>query len=109
MGFLDKLFGSKNGPEAAAFAMRVETVFVIPGRGVVATGKVEAGAITSGDTVYFTSSRGESKTCRAELQLDEETHPGVKTATAGMIAGLLLRGVEKVEVPEGLAIFGTPR
>jgi len=109
MGFLDKLFGSKNGPEAAAFVMRVEMIFGITGRGAVVTGKVDAGAISSGDTVYFTSSRGERKTCLVDLQLGEKTHPGVKTATAGMNAGLLLRGVEKEELTEGVMIFGAPR
>ena len=109
MGFLDGLFASKNSPGAADFAMRVEMIFGITGRGAVVTGKVDAGAISSGDLVYFTSSHGESKSCRVDLQLDEKTHPGVKTATAGMNAGLMLRGVEKEEVTEGSMIFGAPQ
>ena len=109
MGFLRGLFGSKSGPGAAAFAMRAEMIFGIAGRGAVVTGKVDAGAVSSGDTVYFTSSGGERRTCRVDLQLDEDARPGVKTAGAGMNISLMLRGVEKEEIAEGAMLFGVPR
>jgi elongation factor Tu len=107
MGLFGGLFGSKNGPDAAAFALRVEMLFPIAGRGTVVTGAVQAGAITSGDTIYFTTAQGKKISCRADVQLDEETLPGVTTALVGMNAGLLLRGIEEYEVPAGTMIFGT--
>ncbi|OGR44521.1 MAG: hypothetical protein A2X35_00200 [Elusimicrobia bacterium GWA2_61_42] len=109
MGLFDSLFGSSNGPEAEAFSMRVETVFAITGRGLVVTGKVEAGAVSNNDTIYFITAQGKPRSCRADVQLDEETHPGVKTASAGMNAGLLLRGLETTDIAEGALITGRPR
>lgn len=109
MGLFNSLFGSSNGPEAEAFAMKVETVFAITGRGLVVTGRVETGAISKGDTIYFTTAQGQRRSCRADVELDEETRPGVKTASAGMNAGLLLRGVEKNDLAEGTLITGRPR
>ncbi len=103
---MDKLFGRTNGPEAEAFVMKVEDIFGIPGRGTMVTGRAESGALSSGDTVYFTTAQGREHACRAEVELDHETYPGAKTAAAGMNLGLMLRGVEKEEVHPGLLIRG---
>lgn len=89
--------------------MKVETVFGITGRGTLVTGKVETGAISSGENVYFTAPDGSRHSCRVEVELDEETHPGVRKAGIGMNAGLMLLGAERSEVAEGTMIYGSPR
>lgn len=104
MGLFDGLFGSKNGAEA--FTMKVEQVFGIIGRGTVVIGKVETGAIQSGENVYFTSPSGKRHSCRVEVELDQETYPGVQKACAGMTAGLMLLGVEREETAEGVMLYG---
>lgn len=109
MGIFDGLFGRKNGSQASAFTMKAEMIFSITGRGTVVTGKVETGAISSGETVYFTSPDGEKRSCRVEVELDQETHPGVRTASAGMNAGIMLLGAERSEISEGTVISGSPQ
>ena len=109
MGLFDNLFGSKNGPGAAAFAMKVDTLFAMGDRGTIATGMVQTGSISNGEMIYFTTAQGKKTSCRAEVQLDEETHPGATTAAVGMNAGLLLRGIQEHEVPAGTMIFGSPQ
>lgn len=106
MGLLDRIFGSKNGAEAADFKMKVDMVFGIMGRGTVVAGMVETGAIQSGENVYFISPGGKRHCCRVEVELDQETHPGIQKAGQGMNVGLLLLGVERSEVAEGLMLYG---
>lgn len=108
MGIFDGLFGRKNGSQASAFAMKVDMIFSITGRGTLVTGKVESGAISSGETVYFTSPDGTKRSCRVEVELDQETYPGVQKASAGMNAGIMLLGAERSEIGEGAMIYGRP-
>ena len=66
MGILTKIFGGtkKRGGRSAAspfevFSMKVKRdIFPIVGRGVVVTGAVESGTISSGEKVFFTSRSG---------------------------------------------------
>ncbi|PIU20502.1 MAG: hypothetical protein COT18_01955 [Elusimicrobia bacterium CG08_land_8_20_14_0_20_59_10] len=76
MGLFGDLFSSKNGPEARAFVMKAADVFGIAGRGALVTGRVEAGAIADGDTVYFTSVTGKKLSARVKVELDQDKCPG---------------------------------
>jgi elongation factor Tu len=109
MGIFDGLFGKKNGSQAPVFIVKAEMIFSITGRGTLVTGKVETGAIASGETVYFTSPDGEKRSCRVEVELDQETYPGVQKASAGMNAGILLLGAERSEIGEDTVISGSPQ
>jgi translation elongation factor EF-Tu-like GTPase len=77
------------GP-AGPFRMTVEDVFVIAGRGTVATGRIEAGSVTVGQQV---------RVARAGAALGTTTVTGVEmfrkqldTASAGDNVGLLVGG-----------------
>jgi hypothetical protein len=107
MGLFDGIFGRKNGPEAAAFSMRVDFVLrLLPGKTAV-SGQVVSGAIAEGDLVYFTTVHGEKKSCRAVLP-PPDTEPKEQLPPGVIITGLLLP-VEEPEVAVGTMIFGSPR
>jgi len=84
------------------FLMPVEDVFTITGRGTVATGRIEAGVINTGDAVDILG-MGDSNL--------ESTVTGVEMfrkildrGEAGDNVGLLLRGVEKSQIKRGMVI-----
>ncbi len=75
--------------------MTVEDVFLIANRGVVATGRVENGALRVGDTVHING--GPAVTVDAiekfRKQLDE--------ASAGENVGVLMRSIDKDQISRG--------
>ena len=84
------------------FLMPVEDIFSITGRGTVATGRIEAGVVKTGDEVQI-------------IGLGEEPRKSVVTGVemfrkildqgeAGDNVGLLLRGIDKKEVKRGQVI-----
>ncbi|MDG1776498.1 MAG: elongation factor Tu [Crocinitomicaceae bacterium] len=84
------------------FLMPVEDVFTITGRGTVATGRIEAGVINTGDAVDILG-MGDSNL--------ESTVTGVEMfrkildrGEAGDNVGLLLRGIEKSQIKRGMVI-----
>ena len=84
------------------FLMPVEDVFTITGRGNVATGRIEAGVINTGDAVDILG-MGDSNL--------ESTVTGVEMfrkildrGEAGDNVGLLLRGIEKSQIKRGMVI-----
>ena len=80
------------------FRMTVEDVFVIRGRGVVATGRVEEGALRVGDEVHIGD--------RGPVRVDgiEAFRKVIDEAQAGDNIGLLFRGVEKGDIERGALI-----
>ncbi|HQX55881.1 MAG TPA: EF-Tu/IF-2/RF-3 family GTPase [Pyrinomonadaceae bacterium] len=83
------------------FLMSVEDVFYISGRGVVATGKIERGTIKTGDTVEIIGIRA---TKTATVSGIERFRKIVAEGTAGEIVGIMLRGVERMDVERGQVI-----
>jgi elongation factor Tu len=84
------------------FLMPVEDVFTITGRGTVATGRIEAGVINTGDAVDILG--------MGDANL-ESTVTGVEMfrkildrGEAGDNVGLLLRGIEKSQIKRGMVI-----
>ena len=89
-------------PERAVdkpFLMPVEDVFTITGRGTVATGRVERGAVKVGDSVEIVGLKDETRTVVVtgvemfRKQLDQ--------GIAGDNIGALLRGVQRTEIERG--------
>jgi len=81
------------------FLMPVEDVFSITGRGTVATGRVERGAIKVGDEVEIVGLREESrKTVVTGVEMFRKI---LDQAVAGDNIGTLLRGVQRTEVERG--------
>ncbi len=80
---------------SAEFA--VEDVFTITGRGQVATGTVSSGTVRVGDRVVVL--RGATEVGTSEVTGIEMFRKKAAEATAGSMAGLLLRG--RLEIARG--------
>ena len=84
------------------FLMPVEDVFSITGRGTVATGRIEAGVINSGEAVDIVG-MGEEKLTSTVTGV-EMFRKILDRGEAGDNVGLLLRGVDKTDIRRGMVI-----
>ncbi|MDP6909307.1 MAG: EF-Tu/IF-2/RF-3 family GTPase, partial [Flavobacteriales bacterium] len=84
------------------FIMPVEDVFSITGRGTVATGRIEAGVINTGDNVEILG-MGEEK-LTSTITGVEMFRKILDRGEAGDNVGLLLRGIEKTDIKRGMVI-----
>ncbi len=80
--------------------MTVADVFVIRGRGAVATGEVEAGALTVGDEVLINGERA------VRVDAIEAFRKKLDSASAGDTVGLLMRSLGSSDVKSGDVITG---
>lgn len=81
------------------FLMPVEDVFTITGRGTVATGRVERGALKVGDEVEIVGIAEETrKTVATGIEMFRKL---LDSAQAGDNIGALLRGVERKDIERG--------
>ncbi|AZA75631.1 elongation factor Tu [Chryseobacterium indoltheticum] len=84
------------------FLMPIEDVFSIAGRGTVATGRIEAGIINTGDPVDIIG-MGEEK-LTSTITGVEMFRKILDRGEAGDNVGLLLRGIEKTDIKRGMVI-----
>jgi elongation factor Tu len=77
------------------FRLTVQDVFVIKGRGLVATGRVELGAVKVGDEVRINGARA------AQVEAVEQFRKKVDEAVAGDNVGLLFSNLERSDVSPG--------
>ncbi len=84
------------------FLMPVEDVFSITGRGTVATGRIEAGKIHTGDDVQIIGLGAEKM--KSVVTGVEMFRKILDDGQAGDNVGLLLRGVKKEEISRGMVI-----
>ncbi len=84
------------------FLMPIEDVFSITGRGTVATGRIEAGVINSGDEVQIIGLGAEGK--KSVVTGVEMFRKILDRGEAGDNVGLLLRGIDKNEIKRGMVI-----
>ncbi len=84
------------------FLMPVEDVFSITGRGTVATGRIEAGVINTGDAVDIVG-MGEEKLVSTVTGV-EMFRKILDRGEAGDNVGLLLRGIDKADIRRGMVI-----
>jgi len=87
------------------FLMPIEDVFSITGRGTVATGRIEAGVINTGDGVDIVG-MGEEK-LTSTITGVEMFRKILDRGEAGDNVGLLLRGIEKGDIRRGMVIAKT--
>jgi elongation factor Tu len=81
------------------FLMPIEDVFTITGRGTVATGRVERGALKVGDNVEIVGIQEETRTTVATgIEMFRKL---LDSAQAGDNIGALLRGVERKDIERG--------
>nr|MDK2851433.1 elongation factor Tu [Candidatus Cloacimonadota bacterium] len=83
------------------FLMPVEDVFSIPGRGTVATGRVERGVIKVGDKVERVGIRETVETTCTGVEMFRKL---LDEAQAGDNIGILLRGFAKKDVERGMVL-----
>ena len=83
------------------FLMPVEDVFSIPGRGTVATGRVERGMIKINETVEIIGLGARKQTVVTSVEMFRKY---LDEARAGDNVGLLLRGIQKTEIERGQVI-----
>ena len=83
------------------FLMPVEDVFSIPGRGTVATGRIERGVIKVGDKVERV---GIKETITTTVTGVEMFRKILDQGEAGDNVGLLLRGLAKKDVERGMVL-----
>jgi elongation factor Tu len=83
------------------FLMAVEDVFSITGRGTVATGRVERGQVKVGDTIEIIGLRETRTTTITGLEMFQKS---LDEAMAGDNVGILLRGIQKVDIERGMVL-----
>jgi len=81
------------------FAMPVEDVFSISGRGTVATGRVDRGQVKVGDRVELVGLNEEGR--EIVVTGTQAFRKDIPVAKAGLNVGLLLRGVKRDEISRG--------
>ncbi len=80
------------------FAMAVEDVFSIEGRGTVATGRIERGVIKQNDEVEIVGIRPTQKTVAVSVEMFQKS---LDQGQAGDNVGILLRGLKKEDLERG--------
>src|SRR5437870_3886214 len=86
---------------AKSFAMPVEDIFSISGRGTVVSGRVERGKVKVGEEVEIVGFRATQKEVVTGVEMFRKL---LDEGIAGDNVGLLLRGTEKEEVERGQVV-----
>ena len=81
--------------------MVIDDVFMIKGRGVVVTGRVERGTVQKGDRVVI---EGDDISITTEVMGIEAFRKANFVAQAGDNVGLLLRDVTKDQIKAGMVV-----
>lgn len=85
-----------------AFVMGIEGVMTIPGKGTVATGRIERGQIKSGETVEIVGIKDKAQ--KASVVGIEMFHKTLDEGQAGDQCGIMLKGVKKTDIQRGQVI-----
>ena len=83
------------------FLMAIEDVFSITGRGTVATGRIERGAIAVGDAVELIGLKDTKDTTVTGIEMFQKT---LDKGMAGDNVGILIRGIQKTEIERGMVL-----
>ena len=83
------------------FLLSIEDVFSITGRGTVVTGKIERGIIKSGNAVDLIGFNSLKNTTVVGVEMFQKI---LELGEAGDNVGVLLRGVQKIDVKRGMVL-----
>ena len=83
------------------FLLAVEDVLSITGRGTVATGRVERGAVKVGETIEIVGLKDTKSSVVTGLEMFKKT---LDESVAGDNVGVLLRGVQKKDIERGMVL-----
>jgi elongation factor Tu len=81
------------------FAMAIEDVFSIEGRGTVATGRIERGVIKQNDEIEIVGIRPTQKSVAVSVEMFQKSLEN--GGQAGDNVGILLRGLKKEDIERG--------
>src|SRR3982751_1074108 len=95
---LDTYIPEPERPLDRPFLMPVEDVFSIPGRGTVATGRIEQGVVNTGDNVEIVGIRPTSTTVVTGVEMFRKI---LDQGQAGDNVGCLLRGTKREDIERG--------
>ena len=101
MGQVDTYIPTPKRDTEKPFLMAVEDVFSITGRGTVATGRVERGAVKVGETVEVVGLESTRSTTVTGLEMFQKT---LDESVAGDNVGILLRGIQKNDIQRGMVL-----
>lgn len=83
------------------FLMAIEDVFSIPGRGTVATGKIERGRIRPNDKIQIMGLKSVRDSVVTDIEMFQKP---LQEGLAGFNVGVLLRGIQKDEIERGMVL-----
>jgi len=83
------------------FLMAIEDVFSITGRGTVATGRIERGMVSVGDSVEIVGLKDTKATTVTGIEMFQKT---LDQGMAGDNVGILIRGIQKTEIERGMVL-----
>ncbi|MDO5734334.1 MAG: elongation factor Tu [Eubacteriales bacterium] len=102
MAAVDEFIPTPERPTDLPFAMPVEDVFTITGRGTVATGRIERGMIKVGEPVEIVGLQDEPRT--SVVTGVEMFHKMMDQGEAGDNVGILLRGIQRTDIERGQVV-----
>ncbi|MBL8851742.1 MAG: elongation factor Tu [Planctomycetaceae bacterium] len=98
MDALDKDMPEPTREQDKPFAMAIEDVFSIEGRGTVVTGRIERGVVKVGEKVQIVGLKDTQETTCTGVEMFNKT---LDSGMAGDNVGILLRGTKKEDVERG--------
>jgi len=101
MDAIDKYIPTPERDNEKTFLMAIEDVFSITGRGTVATGRIERGAISVGDAVELVGLKDTQATTVTGIEMFQKT---LDQGMAGDNVGILIRGIQKTEIERGMVL-----
>ena len=101
MDAIDSYIPTPERDTEKTFLMAVEDVFSITGRGTVATGRIERGMVSVGDTVELVGLKDTKSTTVTGIEMFQKT---LDQGMAGDNVGILIRGIQKTEIERGMVL-----
>jgi elongation factor Tu len=98
MEAVDSFIPQPNRPKDKPFLMPIEDVFSISGRGTVVTGRIESGAIKTGEEMEIIGIKATQKSVCTGVEMFRKL---LDSGEAGDNVGILLRGIERDQVERG--------
>ena len=90
--------------DGATFFMKIEDVFFINGKGLIATGIIDLGTISVGDAITIINSVNKAKIETKVIEIDMFMKR-ITTATKGDRVGIALEGLSKTDIDKGDILY----
>jgi len=101
MDAIDEYIPTPERDTEKPFLMAIENVLTITGRGTVATGRIERGVITVGDSVEIVGIEDTQTTTVTGIEMFQKA---LEQGFAGDNVGILLRGITREDIERGMVL-----